>query len=42
MPPLEVVGPGGGLSMLLSPDLNGEMPAAKSLVGDNGDSGIQL
>jgi hypothetical protein len=27
MLPLEVVGPGGSLSMLLSPRLNGEMPA---------------
>ncbi len=30
MPPLEVMGPGGSLSMLLSPCLNGEMPAESS------------
>jgi hypothetical protein len=40
MPPLEVVGPGGSLSMLLLPHLNGEMPAEKSLA--SGDGGIQL
>ncbi len=42
MLPLEVVGPGGSLSMLLSPRLNGEMPAESSLAGGNGDVGIQL
>ncbi len=40
MPSLEMVGPGGGLSMLLSPRPNGEMPAEASLAG--GDGGIQL
>jgi hypothetical protein len=42
MLPLEVVGPDGSLSMLLSPRLNGEMPAESSLAGGNGDVGIQL
>jgi hypothetical protein len=42
MLPLEVVGPGGSLSVLLSPRLNGEMPAESSLAGGNGDGGIQL
>ncbi len=39
---LGVVGPGGGLSMLLSPCLNGEMPAESSLTGGNSDGNIQL
>jgi hypothetical protein len=39
---LEVVGPGGSLSLLLSSRPNGEMPAEKSLAGGNGDGGIQL
>ncbi len=42
MPPLEVMGPGGGLSMLLSLHLRGGMPAESSLAGGNGDGGIQL
>jgi hypothetical protein len=42
MLPLEVVGPGDGLSMLLSQRPNGEMLAERSLAGGNGDSSIQL
>ncbi len=42
IPPLEVVGPGGGLLMLLSPCPSGEMPAERSLAGGNGDGGIWL
>jgi hypothetical protein len=43
MPPLEVMGPGGGLSMLLLlPWLSGGMLAESSLAGGNGDGGIQL
>ncbi len=42
MPPLEVMGPGGGLSMLLSPRLSGGVLAESSLAGGNGDAGIQL
>jgi hypothetical protein len=42
MPPLEVMGPGGVLSMLLSPRLSGGMPAESSLAGGNDDGGIQL
>jgi hypothetical protein len=42
MPPLEVVGLGGGLLMLLSPRPNSEMPGEKSLAGGKGDGGIQL
>jgi hypothetical protein len=41
-PPLEVMGPGGGLSMLLLPRLSGGILAESSLAGGNGDSGIQL
>jgi hypothetical protein len=42
MLPLELVGPGGSLSMLLSPRPNGKMPVESSLAGGNGDGGIQL
>jgi hypothetical protein len=42
MLPLEWVGPGGGLSMLLSPCLNGEMPAESSRAGGDSDGNIQL
>jgi hypothetical protein len=38
MPSWEVVGPGGGLSMLPWPRPNGEMPAETSLAGGNGDA----
>jgi hypothetical protein len=42
MLPLEVVGPCGSLSMLLSPRLNGEKLAESSLAGGNSDGGTQL
>ncbi len=42
MLPLEVVAPGGSLSMLLSPRLNCEMQAKSPLAGGNGDGVIQL
>jgi hypothetical protein len=42
MLPLEVMGPGGGLSMLLSPCLSGGMLAESSLAGGNSNGGIQL
>jgi hypothetical protein len=40
MLPLEVVGPGGSLSMLLLPRLNGKMPSESTPAGSNGDDGI--
>ncbi len=42
MLPLEVMGPGGGLSMLLLPRLTGEMPAESSLAGGNSDGSTQM
>ncbi len=42
MLPLEVEGPGGSLSMLLSPHLNGEMLAESSLAGGNSKGSTQL
>ncbi len=40
MLPLEVVGPGGSLSMLLLPRLNGKMLSESTPAGSNGDDGI--
>ncbi len=42
MLPLKVVGPGGSLSMLLLPRLNGKMLPESSLAGGNNDGSIQL
>jgi hypothetical protein len=41
MLPLEVMGPGGSLSRLLSPRLSGGMRAESSLAGCNCEGGIQ-